>query len=166
MNPYLVDLMEAEALEQLDVELYYDTAWDELWSYVGSKRNPRWTWYLLERRSGLVVAWQNGRREDAALAALLLKVAHLPLRLCYTDALAAYGRLLAPVYEHVVAAGQTWRIERRNLNLRTHLKRLSRKTLCFSKSEHVHDNVIGMYIERYCYRHGQFSTAVHAYQRL
>ena len=158
--------METEALEQLEVGLYYDTDWDELWSYVGSKANPRWTWYLLERRSGIVVAWQNGRREDAALEALLLKVEHLPLRLCYTDGLAAYARRLAPVYEQVVEAGQTWRIERRNLNLRTHLKRLSRKTLCFSKSEVVHDHVIGMYIERYYYRHGRFSTAAHAYQRL
>ena len=43
MNPYLLDLMEAEALEHLEVEVYYDTTWDELWSYVASKANPRWT---------------------------------------------------------------------------------------------------------------------------
>ena len=135
-----------------------------MWSYVGSKANARWTWYLVERQSGVIVAWENGRRDDAALKALLVKVAHLPIRCCYTDGLAAYARWLS--YEHRVETGQTWRIERRNLNLRTHLKRLSRKTLCFSKSELVHDNVIGMYIERYYYRHGSFGEAVQANQRL
>ncbi|MDR1582354.1 MAG: IS1 family transposase, partial [Prevotellaceae bacterium] len=39
----------------------------------------------------------------------------------------------------------TWKIERKNLNFRTHLKRLNRKTVCFSKNEQIHDNVIGMY---------------------
>lgn len=166
MNPYLLDLMEAEALEHLEVEVYYDTSWDELWSYVASKANPRWRWYLLERRSGVIVAWENGPREDAALEALLAKVAHLPLRVCYTDDLGAYERLLPARYAHVVERRQTWKIERRPLNLRTHLKRLSRKTLCFSKSEHVHDNVIGLYIERHYYRHGRFRDAVLANQRL
>ncbi|NJD86053.1 hypothetical protein EWM60_15775, partial [Candidatus Erwinia dacicola] len=29
-------------------------------------------------------------------------------------------------------------IERHDLNLRTHLRRLARKTICFSKSEEMH----------------------------
>ena len=133
---------------------------------MGSKANARWLWYLVERRSGVIVAWESGSREDAVLKRLLLKVEHLPLRQSYTDGLAAYARHLTCRYEHRVESGQTWRIERRNLNLRTHLKRLSRKTLCFSRSEVVHDNVIGMYIERYYYRHGSFGEAVQANQRL
>ncbi|MGX9727383.1 MAG: IS1 family transposase [Candidatus Electronema sp. VV] len=38
--------------------------------------------------------------------------------------------------------------ERRNLNFRTHIKRLNRRTICFSKNEKIYDNVIGMYIDR------------------
>ncbi|WP_447874715.1 IS1 family transposase, partial [Serratia fonticola] len=38
------------------------------------------------------------------------------------------------------------RIERHNLNLRTHIKRLARKTICFSKSEEMHDKIIGSYL--------------------
>ncbi|MDR2511887.1 MAG: IS1 family transposase [Bacteroidales bacterium] len=30
--------------------------------------------------------------------------------------------------------------------------RFARKTICFSKNEQIHDNVIGMYIERYYYK--------------
>ncbi|MDR2512181.1 MAG: IS1 family transposase, partial [Bacteroidales bacterium] len=43
-----------------------------------------------------------------------------------------------------------------NLNFRTHLKRLNRKTICFSKNETVHDNVIGMYIENFYYKTGTY----------
>ena len=35
-------------------------------------------------------------------------------------------------------------------------KRLNRRTICYSKSEEVHDNVIGMYIERYYFKTGLF----------
>ena len=42
----------------------------------------------------------------------------------------------------------TQKIERRNLNLRTRIKRLARKTICFSKSEFMHDTVIGIYLNK------------------
>ena len=50
----------------------------------------------------------------------------------------------------------TWKIERKNLNFRTHIKRLNRKTICFSKSEQIHDNVIGTYIETFYYKTGTY----------
>ncbi len=40
----------------------------------------------------------------------------------------------------------TQKIERKNLNLRTWIKRLARKTICFSKSEKMHDIVIGLLV--------------------
>ncbi|MEP1080278.1 IS1 family transposase [Leptolyngbya sp. PL-A3] len=40
-------------------------------------------------------------------------------------------------------------MERKHLNLRTRIKRLARKTICFSKSERLHDTVIGLFINRY-----------------
>ncbi|PIE00011.1 MAG: transposase, partial [Thiothrix nivea] len=38
--------------------------------------------------------------------------------------------------------------ERQNLNFRTRIKRLTRKTICFSKSEEIHDKVIEEFINR------------------
>ncbi|WP_448596449.1 IS1 family transposase, partial [Thermoleptolyngbya sp.] len=38
---------------------------------------------------------------------------------------------------------------RKHLTLRTRIKRLARKTLCFSKSEQLHDIVIGLLVNRY-----------------
>ncbi|MGR6756265.1 IS1 family transposase, partial [Aeromonas veronii] len=40
-------------------------------------------------------------------------------------------------------------IERNNLTLRTRIKRLARKTICFSRSIELHEKVIGAFIERH-----------------
>jgi insertion element IS1 protein InsB len=46
-------------------------------------------------------------------------------------------------------------IERKRLTLRTRIKRLARKTLCFSKSLFLYDTVIGLCVNRY-----EFGTPV------
>jgi hypothetical protein len=43
----------------------------------------------------------------------------------------------------------TQQLERKHLTLRTRIKRLVRKTICFSKSVEMHDTVIGLFINRY-----------------
>ena len=40
-------------------------------------------------------------------------------------------------------------IESKHINSRTRIKRLVRRTLCFSKTEQMHDLVIGLFINRY-----------------
>jgi IS1 family transposase len=37
----------------------------------------------------------------------------------------------------------------KHINLRTRIKRLMRRTICFSKTEQMHDLVIGLFINRY-----------------
>ena len=37
----------------LDIELNHSVVSAEYWSYVGNKSNQRWTWYCIERLSGL-----------------------------------------------------------------------------------------------------------------
>jgi len=145
-------------LSTLEVEISYRTEWDEFWSYVGKKSNKRWTWYLIERKSGVVIVWQNGDRSASTLQKLLDLITHLPISVCYTDDWAAYSKLLPEKYFHIIGKDNTWKIERKNLNFRTHIKRLNRRTICFSKNEQIHDNVIGMYIETYYYKSGAFSS--------
>jgi insertion element IS1 protein InsB len=41
------------------------------------------------------------------------------------------------------------RIERKPSTGRTRIKRLVRRTICFSKTEHMHDLVVGLFINRY-----------------
>ena len=47
------------------------------------------------------------------------------------------------------------KIERKHLTLRTRLKRLARKTLCFSRSRIMHDLIIGLYMN-----HVEFGRAL------
>jgi hypothetical protein len=35
---------------------------------------------------------------------------------------------------------------------------LNRKAVCFSKNEQLHDNVIGMYVEKYYYKTGKYGN--------
>ena len=65
----------------------------------------------------------------------------------YTDGWGAYER-------HIEAEKHQWgrrtqKIESKHINLRTRIKRLVRRTMCFSKTEQMHDLVIGLFINRY-----------------
>jgi insertion element IS1 protein InsB len=65
----------------------------------------------------------------------------------YTDDWGAYQRHL-DTDKHQIGKRNTQKIERKNLNFRTWIKRLTRKTLCFSKLELMHDTVIGLLINK------------------
>jgi len=69
----------------------------------------------------------------------------------HTDYWGAYKRNLTPeVYSP--DKRNTQQIERKHLTLRTRLKRLTRKTICFSKSIEMHDIVLGLFVN--CYEFG------------
>ena len=67
---------------------------------------------------------------------------------CSTAAAGVYDRHL-PAAVHTVGKIHTQQIERKHLTLRTRIKRLARKTICFSKSVFMHDTVIGLFVNRY-----------------
>ena len=143
---------------ELEVEIHADAEADEFWSYVGNKKNQRWTWYAVEKKSGVILAWHNGRRTNESCRSLMDKLSAFPIARYYTDDWQSYRKYI-PSEKHAVGKSDTWKIERRNLNFRTHLKRLNRKTICFSKNEQIHDNVIGMYINRYYFENGRYSDS-------
>ncbi len=43
---------------------------------------------------------------------------------------------------------QTQKSERKHLTVRTRITRVVRRTICFSKTERMHDVVIGLFINR------------------
>ena len=50
--------------------------------------------------------------------------------------------------QHTASKRYTQKIEHKHLTLRTRIKRLVRKTTCFSKSTQMHDIVIGLFVNR------------------
>jgi insertion element IS1 protein InsB len=57
------------------------------------------------------------------------------------------GHLVAEKPE--VGKEHTQKIESKHINLRTRIKRLVPRTICFSKTERMHNLVIGLFINRY-----------------
>ena len=121
---------------------------DEMWSFVGSKKTPRWLWHAIDHCTGTVLAYVFGRRRDEVFVALQRLLEPFGITRYYTDYWGTYERHLAP-HEHCPGKRNTQKIERKHLTLRTRIKRLVRKTICFSKSIQLHDIVIGLFVNRY-----------------
>jgi insertion element IS1 protein InsB len=119
-----------------------------MWSYVGSKDDPRWLWHAIDHESGKVLAYVFGDHKDAVFLQLKALLEPFGITRFYTDDWGAYERHLSSE-EHVIGKQNTQKIERKHLTLRTRIKRLVRKTICFSKLNKMHDIIIGLFINRY-----------------
>lgn len=142
--------MEQLQPEQVEVKVSRVEAaeMDEMWSYVGKKQQQRWLWHAINHATGQVLAYVLAPHTDAALVQLKALLEPFGITRFYTDAWGAYQRHLEEE-THVIGKENTQQIERKHLTLRTRIKRLARKTICFSKSIVMHDIVIGLFINRY-----------------
>ena len=116
-----------------------------MWSFVGRKKQPRWLWWV-EVATGHVLAFSFGRRTHATfrrlwqvLAGLGQAVAHW-----FTDAWWAYVDELDPA-RRTAGKAALQGLERTHLTLHTRLRRLARKTICFSKKQCFHDGLITLF---------------------
>ena len=121
---------------------------DEMWSFVQKKEQQRWLWHAIDHQSGSVLAYVLGTHTDTVFLQLKQLLAPFGISHFYTDDWGTYQRHLNPE-QHEIGKANTQKIERKHLTLRTRIKRLARKTLCFSKSVRMHDMVIGLFVNRY-----------------
>lgn len=132
--------------EELVVEL------DELWTFVGQKKQPRWLWLALERRTRRVLAWVLGDRSEETAFTLwdclpLSPEQRLKATFC-TDLWRAYDEPLLGV-KRLTRRGETNHVERLNCTLRQRLGRLDRKSLSFSKSDELLEASLTLAFHRY-----------------
>ena len=147
MNRRLLALLDPDEVTVV-IRLAEEAEVDEMWSFVGKKKAPRWLWHALDHHSGKVLAYVFGRRKYEVLLKLKALLAPFGITRYYTDSWGAYTRHL-DADEHQPGKRNTQKIERKHLTLRTRIKRLVRKTICFSKSIQMHDIVIGLFVNRY-----------------
>jgi len=107
---------------------------DELWTFIKQKNNSTWITYAIERETKHVIDFIVGSKSRESIRPLVNKILLLQPSKIYTDRLNIYPALI-PKEIHKRFQYCTKRIERMNLTLRTHIKRLSRRTICFSKSK-------------------------------
>ena len=100
--------------------------------------------------SGAVLAYVLGSHKDSVFLKLKSLLAPFRITRFYTDDWGAYQRHI-PALHHEIGKRNTQKIERKHLTLRTRIKRLARKTICFSKSIQMHDIVLGLFVNRYAF---------------
>ena len=115
---------------------------DEMRCVVFRKSNQIWLIYALERASRQVVSFAVGARTNQNLNSVLSKLSFA--KKIYTDKLQQYKTLI-PKTKHRTSQYGINHIERKNLTIRTHIKRLTRRTICFSKSICILVSVIKIY---------------------
>ena len=118
---------------------------DEMWSFYHDKSHQVWLWWAVEHETNTPIAFVFGTREHKYLDELLKLLEPFNIGTVYADNNFAYSSKI-PEERLITGKKNTQKIERNHLTLRTRIKRLARKTICFSKSLRIHKAVIGTFI--------------------
>ena len=131
---------------------------DEVWSFVKRRKNKRWIWLALCRRTRQIVAFVVGCRGETTCRRLWeavpdsYKAAH-----CFADVWEAYAKVIeADRLSQNESKANTNHIERFNRTLRARCGRLVRETASFSKCYHMHQAALTVFI--HCYNLGKVSS--------
>ncbi|MGC0786949.1 IS1 family transposase [Pantoea agglomerans] len=117
---------------------------------LSAKARQHWLWYAYNTKTGGVLSYTFGPRTYETCRELPVLLTPFNIGMLTTDDWGSYAREL-PKEKHLTGKIFTQRIERNNLTLRTRIKRLARKTICFSRSVELHEKVIGAFIEKYMF---------------
>ncbi len=116
----------------------------------GQQGRQHWLWYAYNTKTGGVVAYTFGPRTDETCMELLTLLTPFNIGMITSDNWGCYAREV-PQDKYLTGKIFTQRIERNNLTLRTRIKRLTRKTLCFSRTIELHEKIIGAFIEKHMF---------------
>lgn len=117
---------------------------DEIRTFIKRKTKLIWIVYALEQMTKRVVSFNIGRRTNKTLKNVIISLELSNAKKIITDKLPNY-KYLIPQEIHSTKFRGINHIERNNLSIRTHLKRLNRRTICFSKSMIVLNAVLRIY---------------------
>ncbi len=119
-----------------------------MWSFYHDKKHQIWLWWAVDHSTNTPLAYTFGTREHRFLDELLALLAPFNIGTVYSDDNWAYHERI-PADSLITGKRNTQQIERNHLTLRTRIKRLCRKTICFSKNEMLHKSVIGTFINTF-----------------
>ncbi len=121
---------------------------DEMWSFYHDKSHQIWLWWAIDHATNMPLAYTFGTREHKYLDELLSLLKPFNIRTVYADNNYAYRDRIS-AEDLVTGKRNTQQIERNHLTLRTRIKRLCRKSICFSKNKDIHKAVIGTFINTF-----------------
>ncbi|MDE5763495.1 MAG: IS1 family transposase [Ruminococcus sp.] len=118
---------------------------DEIWSFCHDKKNQIWLWWAVDHETNTPLSYVFGTHEYKYLDEPLELLKPFNIGTVYADNNLAYE---SRITDKTLISGKknTQKIERDHLTLRTRIKRLARRTICFSKNIQIHMAVIGNFI--------------------
>lgn len=133
--------------------LKFEVEADEMWSFVGKKKNKQWIWIAMDAKTRQVIAFHVGDRGRKGARLLWEKIPEVYRKRAtfFTDLYESYVDVI-PEKQHkrvTKESGLTNHIERFNGTMRQRISRLVRKTLSFSKELKNHIGSIHYFICHY-----------------
>ena len=110
--------------------------WDELETFVGSKKNKIWLWTAVDPFKAGLLGWVLGDHSSKTFEPLWAMVATWQRYFYFIDGWSVYPCFI-PEGDQIISKTDMTRVEGENTRLRHYLARLHRKTLCYSKSEEM-----------------------------
>lgn len=121
---------------------------DEIWSFVGKKKKKCWIWLALDKVKKKFLGFTTGSRGKTTGRQLWEKIKGFNVKQYATDDWEAYQDFL-PKDKHMIGKEYTCDIEGFNSNFRLFLKRLNRRTKCYSKSKEMLDCSLKLLISKF-----------------
>jgi insertion element IS1 protein InsB len=134
----------------VDIQQAGEADMEAMGSFGSNQGNQRGLWPAIDHHTGAVLAYVFGRRKDAVFWQRKAFLEPLGLTRFEPDHWGVYTRHLEPDV-HRPGKRHRQKIERTPLPLRTRIKRVVRKTICFSKSAQMHDLVLGLLVNLYAF---------------
>ena len=130
---------------------------DELWTYVGDKSNKKWVIYAYAPETDEILAFEIGKRDKKTVRKLYKKLNKLQIDWFCTDDWKSFKAVL-PYDKHLIGKAFTKNIEGINTAIRTFVRRVFRKTTCFSKKFKYHKAAFLFFF----YHRNQKLTIIHS----
>jgi insertion element IS1 protein InsB len=130
-NPILEERRQTYEMDEMTVKM--------------AKQKDVYLAYALNKKTGKIVAFNIGGRTKEIIGSVTKFVLALSPKRVYTDGLNLYPNLIGKNI-HRGNKYYTVHIERKNGTLRTHLKRLSKSGLCFSRSMEMLNAIVKLYL--------------------
>ena len=115
----------------VNVERAGEAEMDEMWSFVGNKRNRRWLWHAIDHHTGKVLAYVFGRRQDTVF--LQLKALLAPFGITNIIPIIGAPTRVTSILKSTPRQAQHAENRAQALTLRTRISARP-QDICFSKS--------------------------------
>ncbi len=126
---------------------------DEFWTFVGKrKENKRWFLYAYAPETDEILAYVWGKRDTKTARRLYGLIEHLEVMWYCSDDWRLFKAVL-PYDRHLIGKCFTQAIEGVNTCLRTRNRRVARRTVCFSKKEQPHQDLMLLVVHHRNYHH-------------